>query len=442
MNEFVLEHVKKLPMKFFKTIDLIYLNQRINNDVNNLTIFFIGLVSDVITNTFTLLFMLYIMLSINKSIIFIVIIITILYIVLFNIMKKKIYFYNVIFQQNQSEYFSKLNEQIYNIKFIKIHVLFNVLRERLKTTFNSLLLSVMKMTKNKLLFNSLESSITSLAQAIFIFIISIAVIEGKITIGIFSILISYFYTLVNSLKYFISIGEKYQENLGSYNRIIDLLNLPEDHNGEIIINHCDSIKIKNLSFSYNEDYIFENFNYSFDKGNLYCIIGKNGSGKSTLINLINGLYINDLNGDVYYDDTSIKDINIYDLRKNLIGITEQEPLLLKDSIKNNLILNNDNIDFQLLENLIDCFNIRNIIDKVIDEKNNTVSGGEKQKISLIRLLLKQPQILIFDEPTSALDKNSIESFKKIVKSLKEEKIIIIVTHDKEIIDMSDKILSI
>ena len=109
MNEFVLEHVKRLPIKFLKDIDLIYLNQRINNDVNNLTIFFIGLLSDIITNIFTVLFMFYIMFSINKSIICIFIIITILYTLLYNIMKKRIFSCNITFQERQSEYFSRLN---------------------------------------------------------------------------------------------------------------------------------------------------------------------------------------------------------------------------------------------------------------------------------------------------------------------------------------------
>ena len=272
--------------------------------------------------------------------------------------------------------------------------------------------------------------------------IAIAVIEGKITIGLFSILISYFSTLINSLKYFIGVGENYQENLGSFNRLIDLINISKENNGELRISKFNSIEIKNLNFLYNESYVFKNFNYRFEKGKVYCIVGRNGSGKSTLLNLINGLYIDDLVGAINYDNISIKDLDMYYMRQNIIGVTEQEPLLLKGTIKDNLILNNNNVDFELLENLIDCFGIRNIIDNVLDEKNSTVSGGEKQKISLIRLLLKQPQILILDEPTSALDKDSIEEFKKIVISLKLEKIIIIVTHDKEIIDISDEVLSL
>ena len=221
-----------------------------------------------------------------------------------------------------------------------------------------------------------------------------------------------------------------------------MINISKENNGELRISKFNSIEIKNLNFLYNESYVFKNFNYRFEKGKVYCIVGRNGSGKSTLLNLINGLYIDDLVGAINYDNISIKDLDMYYMRQNIIGVTEQEPLLLKGTIKDNLILNNNNVDFELLENLIDCFGIRNIIDNVLDEKNSTVSGGEKQKISLIRLLLKQPQILILDEPTSALDKDSIEEFKKIVISLKLEKIIIIVTHDKEIIDISDEVLSL
>ncbi len=107
----------------------------------------------------------------------------------------------------------------------------------------------------------------------------------------------------------------------------------------------------------------------------------------------------------------------------------------------NLTVNNKDFDKNLLERLIDIFDIRHIVNKVIEENIN-VSGGEKQKISIIRLLLKDPKILIFDEPTSALDKNSVNEFKKLVRSLQGDKIIIIITHDKNLLDLSDNVINI
>lgn len=441
MNKEILEHVKKLPLNFFKNIDSVYLNQRINNDVNNIVTFFINIISDTITNIFILVITLFILVSINKLILFIFIILIIFYLLFYTITKKFIYSYNFKMQESQSVFFSKLNEQISNIKFLKVHVLFDILKDRLEIAYNSLLENILKKIKFGVLFNTIDTTVTMLAQAIFIIITATAVIDGKITIGLFSILIGYFFNLISSLKYFISLAETYQENLGSYNRIMKILNLNKENNGDLILNDCDSINIKNLNFSHNENLVFDNFNYTFNKGQIYFITGPNGSGKSTLINIIIGLYTEKYSGQITYDNIPLENLNMYELRKKLIGVSEQEPLLLEGSVLSNLTINNKSFDIDLLNNLIEFFDINYIIDKVIEENNN-VSGGEKQKISIIRLILKEAKILIFDEPTSALDKNSIHKFKKLIKTLQKDKIILIITHDKSLLDLSDNIISI
>ncbi len=441
MNKQALEHVKRLPISFFKNVDTIYLNQRINNDVNNIVTFFINIISDTITNVFVIGITLFLLISINKLIICIFILLIVFYILLYTVMKKRIYDYNFKMQESQSQLFSKLNEQISNVKFLKLHILFDVLKDRLEKAYDSFLITALRKIKFGISFNSIETIGTLLAQVVFIIITASAVINGKITIGLFSVLIGYFFSLIGSLKYFIGIAEKYQENLGSYNRIIQILNINKETNGDVILKDCNSINIENLKFSYNENLIFDNFNYTFKEGNTYCITGQNGSGKSTLINIICGLYVDEYIGQVSYNNIPIEDLNMYKLRKNLIGISEQEPLLLDDSVLKNLTVNNKDFDKNFLERLIDIFDIRHIVNKVIEENIN-VSGGEKQKISIIRLLLKDPKILIFDEPTSALDKNSVNEFKKLVRSLQGDKIIIIITHDKNLLDLSDNVINI
>lgn len=155
------------------------------------------------------------------------------------------------------------------------------------------------------------------------------------------------------------------------------------------------------------------------------------------------------NGDIFYDSKNIKTLDLYSIRKRLISITEQEPILMNDTIKNNITygVNNYNIDdiVYFCKSLnVDDF-INNLPDKlntIIDEKSSTISGGEKQKISLVRTFIKNADLILLDEPTSALDQYSIDVLKNILINMKTNKIIIFITHNKSILNIADKIIKL
>jgi len=135
------------------------------------------------------------------------------------------------------------------------------------------------------------------------------------------------------------------------------------------------------------------------------------------------------------------------MRKRIIGISEQEPKLINNTIESNVtygidIYNYDDIR-KLLENLnlsIDKFSKG--LDTNINEDSNNISGGEKLKISLARTFLKDPDLIILDEPTSALNIDSIEKLKYILNRIKNKKIILIISHNKNILDISDEIVDL
>ncbi|WP_446899819.1 ATP-binding cassette domain-containing protein [Clostridium sp. LBM24168] len=169
--------------------------------------------------------------------------------------------------------------------------------------------------------------------------------------------------------------------------------------------------------------MFHKFNCNFGLGKIYCIVGENGCGKSTLINIITGLLYN-YSGDVYYNGKNIKDIDMYSLRKENIAVTEQEPRCK--------ILN----IYYFIDNQSKKF------DEMVNEKSNNISGGEKQKISLIRTFIKNSNVIILDEPTSALDKNTVGSLKEVLVNIKRHKIIIFVTHEDNILSIAYEIIKI
>lgn len=444
INSYVVNYIKKLPMTFFKDIDISYLNQRINSDSNSIVMFTINIFSDILTNSIILIFIIGILIKINYLISYIVCALFISYIILYLSMRKILYKANYTFKEIQSKFFSKLHEQLYNVKFIKIHSVFKFFEERLYKSYLQLSKIAIKTNKISFGFKSFEGFITLIAQCILLLFAAINVINGDITIGFFTVLSSYFTMLLNSLKYFIGVFQNYQENLVSYNRIQSILNVKHQINGNTILSNISSIELKNINFKHDDLHLFNNFSYTFEKGNIYCIVGENGSGKSTLIDILLGIYINEFSGQVMYNNIDITNIDLYLLRKEKIGVSEQEPLLISDTILNNIKLTNNNLNENKLEILMEKFNITNIKDKLVQENSTNLSGGEKQKISIIREVLKNPDFIIFDEPTSALDKDSKNEFTNLIEELNntKSKIIIIITHDKDLMKLTENILEI
>ena len=211
---------------------------------------------------------------------------------------------------------------------------------------------------------------------------------------------------------------------------------------EIIFN--ESIKFKNLSFSFEENKILNNFSIEIKKGERALIIGKSGKGKSTLIDIIAGFY-NNYQGDFLIDGVPLK--SIINWRKK-IGYLSQSFFILDDSIKNNIILNDESNEDRLIEIIKICQLTELISSKkeglntVIGERGSLLSGGEKQRIGLARALYRNPEILILDEPTSSLDDNTAENFIESVLKLDKNYTIIMVTHNSKFQSLFERIIKI
>lgn len=215
---------------------------------------------------------------------------------------------------------------------------------------------------------------------------------------------------------------------------------------KVLINDISSITIRNLTKWFGSKCVLNHFSKKFERGKIYTITGPNGSGKTTLINCILGLYIGEYQGCIRYNEVPIETINMADVYQNNLGIVEQEPLLFEDTIEFNLTLG-CMYSFETMLPYLELFGLDtflyalpNGVKTVLSENANNISGGEKQKISLVRALYKNPDVLVLDEPTSALDKESSEKLVAYLTSIKKNKIILIVTHDNTFETISDEII--
>ena len=224
--------------------------------------------------------------------------------------------------------------------------------------------------------------------------------------------------------------------------MLSFSNLLASKKGLIDISFKDSIELNNVSFSYkNRDRnVLDKVDLLIRKKDYIGIVGESGGGKSTLVDIVSGL-LNPTEGDIIIDGKKINNLNITNWLDR-IGYLTQRNNLLDDTILTNITLefNKDNIDLELVDEifnktgLIDLIkNLPEGMDTPIGQNGFAISGGERQRIGIARLLYAKKEILIFDESTSNLDNRNKENIISTINQLAKEKTIIIITHDESVI---------
>lgn len=206
------------------------------------------------------------------------------------------------------------------------------------------------------------------------------------------------------------------------------------------------ISIRDLNKKYGQDSIYDNANYEFKDTGITSFLGPSGSGKTTLLNLI-AAFDKDYDGEIIVNGIDLKDLSLEEgcrYRFNNIGFIFQHYNLLKG--------------YTALDNVIMTLNLedgiseeekikkgKSILEELglggkINQKVETLSGGEKQRVAIGRALINNPSIILADEPTGALDKENTKEIMKILKAIAKKKTIIIITHDEEVANYGDEVI--
>ena len=386
-----------------------------------------------------------VILSINSIICFLIVFFIILYIILFRFMKSPLSKAKERYKEISAFYFSMLQEQLIKTRIIKIYNLFTFFKQRLDVSFNSFFKESLTNLKLNFLFQSSDTIITMVSQIILFLVGGTLILQGSLTIGMFTLLSSYFNNLIGSTKYFINLGNDYLDCQVSENRILEILDIKIEKNGNKKISSIDTICLNNITFKLSNNNIINNFHCSLKKGFAYKINGLNGKGKTTIINLILGLYISAYEGTIKINNSNIEDLDLYYLRDHLISYIAQEPMYFKGNVIENLTFDNSYVDFASISKYINLLNFKKLQGKnckelystIINENFSNFSSGEIQKLMIIRELIRDRDVLILDEAANSLDKQSKVNFCNLLKSIKQQKIIIIVSHDDTFKDLID-----
>ncbi len=276
--------------------------------------------------------------------------------------------------------------------------------------------------------------------------------NSSLTIGDVTVLVALLgrtYMPVNSL---LNIQVDWMRSMALFTRIFDYFDMPvEIKNSEtpvILEKATGRVDFQHVFFHYDpEREILKDINFTLESGKSIAIVGPSGSGKSTIINLIPRLY-DVCEGKVLFDGVDVRDLDLQFLRKN-VGVVSQETYLFNGTIRDNLLYAKpDATEEDLIEackkaNIYDFIESQETgLDTMVGNRGLKLSGGEKQRISIARVLLKDPALLIFDEATSALDSISESKIQEAIDPIIDSRTSILIAHRLSTILAADEILVI
>ncbi|MBR5322584.1 MAG: ABC transporter ATP-binding protein [Clostridia bacterium] len=202
------------------------------------------------------------------------------------------------------------------------------------------------------------------------------------------------------------------------------------------------LSLKNISFSYGRTPVLKDLSYEFEKGKMYCIVGKSGAGKTTLLSLLSGL-ASPRSGEILYDGKNIAKIDKYTFRSKFIGVVFQSfNLITKYTALENVVLSMDVAGYKTKNKKQRAMELLTSVGLDEDEANRRVlklSGGQQQRVAIARALSYNPDIILADEPTGNLDKDTQKEIMDIFRELATQgKCVILVSHSPDVADMCDE----
>jgi ABC-type bacteriocin/lantibiotic exporter with double-glycine peptidase domain len=340
--------------------------------------------------------------------------------------------------------FSIIGQAIKSYRYLKS----TFLHSKLFDDFDPIIQNVKKVQLRSTILNAITSSIN---EPITILIVVLLFGLGKlldIPSGILVIQAIILYRLFTRALPLASELQNFSKSFASLNYIDSLINELEKKNESVIENTLEgkinSLDFNNISYKYENKTILDKSNLNIKNNGLTLIMGESGSGKTTFLNLITGL-LKPSNGNININNIQLGKINLNDYRSRF-GLLGQDPLLFNMSLIDNLRLRNNEIEESVIIQWLDKLKLMSLFaDNVIDlnveinEMSSNLSSGQKQRLCFIREILSNPEVFILDEPTSALDENSKMIILDAIKELKENMLIIVVTHDKDFRKIADNI---
>lgn len=341
-------------------------------------------------------------------------------------------------------------ESLRNIELVKSLGLSNQEINRLNTTTDKILALELKKVKYIRSISFIQGTCVNLLRNTILFLMLYLVFKDRIQPGEFFALFIYSFFIFGPLQELGNIINIYREAEVSLENLQNIFNTQVEPKPAhpTPVGQIGSLEFENVVFKHQSatQPALNGISFKVKTGETIAFVGPSGSGKTTLVKLLVGLY-RPLNGRVLYNETSAEEID-FDLLREHIGFVSQDTQLFSGTIRENLLFVNpsatdDDCNIALKQAACDSLLARadRGLDTIIGEGGVKVSGGEKQRLSIARSLLRKPTLLVFDEATSALDSITEEEISKTIRSISQKKdhITVLIAHRLSTIMHADRI---
>lgn len=453
-NDIRKELLRKISLFSYSDIDRFgnsTLINRMTNDVNQVVLAVAMLIRLVSRAPFLCIgaIIMSIYISPQMSLIFLILI-PIFILVIAILMRKTIPLYKNA-QEKMDRLGKVLRENLSGVRVIRAFARHKNESKRIKEVTEDVSKSYIKVTNLSALMNPITSLIMNIGIIVLLYVGGINVNIGTLTQGDIVVLINYITQVLLALIVVANLLVTFTKASASSVRINEVLDCvpsiidKENTSLENVENNDDIIVFDNVNFKYNSEEVLSNLSFSIKKGQVFGIVGTTGSGKSTVANLIARFY-DATEGKILFKGNDVKSVSQRYLHEN-IGIVPQKSMLFTGTIGENIRWGKENATDEEVVEALKAAQAYDFVSKMKDNINSVIyeggknfSGGQKQRLTIARALVKKPSLIILDDSLSALD---YETDKKLRKSLSEnlsETTTIIISQRISSIISADKIL--
>ncbi len=425
-----LQHSMRLPYQDFadqRSGETLSILQKVRQDASQFIGYFINVLFPIIVG---IIFLLIITVRIHWSLILVYFAGIIILAFLVGALSKKIKTIQGNIVRETASLAGSTTESLRNIELIKSLGLTRQEVNRLNVNTYKILGLELSKVKRVRSIAFLQGTTVHLLRAIILFILSYLVFGGRLTTGQLISMQFYSFFIFGPLQELGSIITSYKEAEVSVNNFDRLMKkeVEPKPNTPVEVGDIQELEFKNISFQHisSQYKALENISFDVQKGETIAFVGPSGAGKSTLVKLLVGLY-RPQEGSIYYNAIPGNEIDFDELRGQ-IGFVTQDTQLFSGTIKENLLFAAPHATDEDLHDALTKASCNNLLERaekglntMIGEGGLKLSGGEKQRLSIARALIRKPRLLIFDEATSALDSLTEESITNTIRAISEEK---------------------
>jgi ATP-binding cassette subfamily B protein len=421
--------------------------QKVRTDTEKFISIFINVLFSSIVG---ILFVIIYAIQVNSFLIIIYLVSSLILATITNFLSKKIKKVQTTIVAETKQLAGTTTESLRNIELVKSLGLTTQETHRLHISTKKILQLELKKVRSIRSISFVQGTfVNTLRQAIMFFLLYL-VFKGELVVAQIIALQFFSFFIFNPLQEMGNVILSYREAEASLNNFQKVLSTPIEVKpiSPKQINAISTLQFENVVFQHKTASFkaLNNISFSVNKGETIAFVGPSGSGKSTLVKLLVGLYT-PLEGNVKYNNINYNEIEIDELRAQL-GFVTQDTQLFSGTIKENLLFVKPNATKEQINEALEMASCNNLLARsekglntVIGEGGMKLSGGEKQRLSIARALLRKPKLLVFDEATSALDSITEEEITNTIQQIgsRKEQITVLIAHRLSTIMHADKI---